>query len=423
MKYESKNIKTLEGLAHIKKNPTMYIGSIDSEGLHHLLKEIVSNSIDEFINGSGNQINIVINEDNSIIVEDFGRGIPLGKHSTGCSTLQAVYGIVNTSGKFDKDGNEGYNTSAGINGLGSKAVNALSDYLTASTIRDGVKQTVYFENGIFIKEEKEKTSRGNGVIVSFKPSSSVFETVEYNYDKIANLLKEMAFLCAGLTINLEDKRNNKKEKFYYQNGLEDYLKELNEGKQTITKIASFDLSENETSLNFALQYNSTYTENIKVFTNMVPNIEGGTHLTGFRSGLTRVVNIYARENKLLKDKDDNLTGDELKEGLCLILNLKILHPLFQGQHKNKLTNSEARTIVERLVVKALKEWLDNNPNEAKAIVNKGLLAKKAKESAKRARENIRKKTTSVLSSPVMDKLADCSSKNVEEREIYLVEGK
>lgn len=423
LEYNAAQIKTLEGLEAIRQMPGMYVGSVTSMGLHHILKEIISNSIDEYINGSGNKITIALKKDGWVTVSDNARGIPIGVHSSGCSVLQAVFGIVNTGGKYTKDGENGYNTSGGQHGVGAKATNALSDYLIASTVRDGVKQTVSFSKGKFVNEKKEKTDSSNGTTVSFKPDATIFETTEYDFNLVSSLLREMTFLCSGLTIELYDLREAKpkKEIFFSENGMSDYITFLNKNRTVITKPMIINAGEGTTGIDIVLQYNSTFSDDVKLYTNMIPNTEG-THLTGFRSALTRTINSYARDKKLLKEKEDNLTGEDLKEGQTLIINLKMLKPVFEGQHKEKLTSTEGRTITEQLAAKEIRSWLESNPNDAKAIVQKALLSRKAREAAKKARETARKKNASVLSAVLPGKLADCQSKDASECEIYIVEG-
>lgn len=423
MKYTADQIKTLEGLEAIRQMPGMYVGSVTADGLHHILKEIISNSIDEYINGSGDTISVALKKDGWVTVSDNARGIPIGVHSSGCSVLQAVFGIVNTGGKYTKDGENGYNTSGGQHGVGAKATNALSDYLIASTTREGVKQTVSFEKGNFVGEKKENVEGANGTSVTFKPDGTIFETTEYDYKRIATLLKEFAYLCTGLTLKLYDLRGDKpkQDTFFSSNGLVDYIADMNKGKQCFTSVMMISSAMDKTGVDIAMQYNTSYSDNVKLFTNMIPNIEG-THLTGFRSALTRTINSYAKDKKILKDKDENLTGEDLKEGQTLIINLKMLKPVFEGQHKEKLNSTEGRTLTEQLAAKELRNWLENNPNDAKAIIQKALLSRKAREAAKKARETARKKVTSTLSSVLPGKLADCQSNNVEECEIYLVEG-
>lgn len=423
MNYTADQIKTLEGLEAIRQMPGMYVGSVTTDGLHHILKEIISNSIDEYINGSGDTIEVVLKKDGWVSVKDNARGIPIGIHSSGCSVLQAVFGIVNTGGKYTKDGENGYNTSGGQHGVGAKATNALSDYLIASTTREGIKQTVSFRRGQFVSEKQEKANTKNGTYVAFKPDATIFETVEFDFKRIASLLKEFAYLCTGLTLKLRDERTDKvkEEEFFSANGLADYIKDLNKGKQTITSVMMINSEMDKSGVDIALQYNTSYGDTVKLFTNMIPNTEG-THLTGFRSALTRTINQYARDKKILKEKDDNLSGEDLKEGQTLIINLKMLKPVFEGQHKEKLNSTEGRTLTEQLAAKELRVWLENNPNDAKTIIQKALLSRKAREAAKKAREAARKKSGSVLSSPLPGKLADCQSNDPSECEIYLVEG-
>lgn len=424
MKYTADQIKTLKGLEAIRQMPGMYVGSVTSAGLHHILKEIVSNSIDEYVNGSGDTIKVILKKDNWVTVQDNARGVPNGKHESGCSILQAIFGIMNTGGKYTKDGESGYNTSGGQHGIGAKATNALSEFLMATSVRDGVKTTVLFNRGKFIKEKVEKVNESNGLTVTFKPDSEIFETVEYEYDKIKELLQELSYLCSGLTIKLIDIRDKERsDVFFSKDGLLDYIHFLEKNKNSVTKpLFIAEMGDNLTGVDIALQYNDSYSDTVKLYTNMIPNTEG-THLTGFRTALTRTINSFARDKGLLKEKDPNLSGEDLKEGQTLIINLKMKKPVFEGQHKEKLNSTEGRTIVEQIASKCIRTWLEDNLSDAKAIIEKANSARKAREAAKKARETSRKKSNSTFSTVLPGKLSDCSSNLVDECEIYLVEGK
>lgn len=421
--YSAKTIKTLEGMEHIRHRAGMYIGSVGENGLHHILLEIISNSVDEFLNGSGNHITVKLFEDGSVMVQDNARGIPHGKMPNGNPVLREIFGTLNTGGKYDNEGNSGYNTSGGMNGVGAKATNALSERFFASSSREGYCETVEFSRGKFIAFDRKPIKADmhqQGTTVIFKPDATIFETVEYNVARLRNTIKEMSYLCSGLTFELIIK--DKTETYFSQNGLLDYILDLNKGKKSLLSAPFYtNISEGTNGVEVALLYNESYSDTVKLYSNNIPNT-GGTHLTGFRTAFTRAINDYAKDKKMLKDGDDNFTGDDLKEGQLLIVNLKMVAPIYQGQNKEVLTSSEGRTITERLVAKEIRLWLEANPADAKAIITKAELTRKAREAARKAREATRKKATAVLSSVLPGKLADCSSKVVEDCEIYLVEG-
>ena len=338
--------------------------------------------------------------------------------------LQNIFGKTNTGGKYDNEGNSGYNTSGGLNGIGAKATNALSERFIAVSAREGITETVVFEKGEFISFDSRKTGSNDfkqGTFVKFKPDATIFETVDYNVSRLKNTLRELSYLCRGLTFELWQE-DNKLEEYYSENGLLDYVNYLNKDKKSLLSEPFYmNLQEGTNGLEVALMYNDSYSDLVKLYSNNIPNTSG-THLTGFRTALTRTINEYARDKKLLKDSEDNFTGEDLKEGQLLVINLKMIAPVYQGQNKEVLTSSEGRTIAEKLAAKELRVWLESNPNDAKAIINKALLTRKAREAAKRAREATRKKAMSVLSSVLPGKLADCSSKKVEECELFIVEG-
>lgn len=421
--YSAETIKSLDGMTHIRHRAGMYIGSVGENGLHHILLEIISNSVDEFLNGSGDHITVKLFEDGSVMVQDNARGIPHGKMPNGNPVLREIFGTLNTGGKYDNEGNSGYNTSGGLNGVGAKATNALSEHFFASSSREGYCETVEFSRGKFIAFDRKpiKTDmHQQGTTVIFKPDATIFETVEYNVPRLRNTIKEMSYLCSGLTFDLIIK--DKTETYFSQNGLLDYILDLNKGKKSLLSEPFYtNISEGTNGVEVALLYNESYSDTVKLYSNNIPNT-GGTHLTGFRAAFTRAINEYAKDKKLLKDGDDNFTGDDLKEGQLLIVNLKMVAPIYQGQNKEVLTSSEGRTITERLVAKEIRLWLEANPADAKAIITKAELTRKAREAAKRAREATRKKAMSVLSSVLPGKLADCSSKKVEECELFIVEG-
>ena len=421
--YSAETIKSLDGMTHIRHRAGMYIGSVGENGLHHILLEIISNSVDEFLNGSGDHITVQLFEDGSVMVQDNARGIPHGKMPNGNPVLREIFGTLNTGGKYDNEGNSGYNTSGGMNGVGAKATNALSERFFASSSREGYCETVEFSRGNFIAFDRKPIKADmhqQGTTVIFKPDATIFETVEYNVTRLRNTIKEMSYLCSGLTFELIIK--DKTETYFSQNGLLDYILDLNKGKKSLLSAPFYtNISEGTNGVEVALLYNESYSDTVKLYSNNIPNT-GGTHLTGFRTAFTRAINEYAKDKKLLKDGDDNFTGDDLKEGQLLIVNLKMVAPIYQGQNKEVLTSSEGRTITERLVAKEIRLWLEANPADAKAIITKAELTRKAREAARKAREATRKKATAVLSSVLPGKLADCSSKVVEDCEIYLVEG-
>lgn len=418
--YTANTIKTLDYFEHIRQYPGMYIGSVDIRGLHHCVKEIISNSIDEWLNGAGDTVTISLLSNNGIKIEDNGRGIPHGIHESGMSILAACYGVPNTGGKFDNaTGQSGYNTSGGEHGTGGKAVNALSTRMIVTTALEGEKEIVEFSKGSLISETKEKSNE-QGVSVTFYPDPKIFETVEFDINKLREMIKEFSFLCKGLTFifnTLEETETYKSEK-----GLYDYLQYLNKGKTFLCNPFYINAKEGSYQIEIALGYNNNYTSSIKLYTNNIPQ-EKGTHLTGFKTAWTLAVNNFAKEKKWLKD-DKKLTGADLEEGMLLILNFKMIDPIFKGQNKEELSSSEGRTYVQKLTTEALKELLPYQEKDIKIVVDKALAARKAREAAKRARDAARaidkKKKEKVLKFD--SKLADCYSKNRKKCEIYITEG-
>lgn len=420
MSYDVKNIKTLEGIEAIRMRPGTYIGSVGPEGVQHITLEIISNSIDEYLNGYCDKIDITV-KDNEVTVSDNGRGVPFGKAKDGSETLENVFTKLHTGAKFDEAGKAGYNSSGGMNGLGSKATNALSEYFIVRSCRDGEEAVMRFERGKRVSFTKGKCSE-KGTTITFKPDKEIFkETISLDYKKLKEQIKELAYLSPKLvfTLQFEDKPI---ETITSENGLQDYIADLNKDKNVLTSVFYTETLEDRIGVKLAMQYNDTYSDVYKIYTNSVPN-SGGTHLTGFRSALTQQINEYARKHKLLKDKDNNITGDELKEGLTLVLSFIMPDPVFSGQTKDVLTSSEGRTLVQRLVSDKLSYWFEKNPKDAKTIIEKALLARKAREKAKKAKEAVRKidnKGSRLLNLPT--KLVDCWSKNREECELALVEG-
>ena len=422
--YTKDSIESLDYFEHIRRYPGMYIGSKDIKGLHHCIKEIISNSIDEYLNGAGTQIDIILQRDGGIYIKDNGRGIPHGKHKSGCSILQACFGIANTGGKFNNaTGESGYNTSGGEHGTGGKAVNALSTKMIVTTERDGEKEIVEFSKGKFISYNKEIIDKSkSGVSVLFYPDPDIFETIEVNSQELQNMIQEFSYLCRGLTFNFTDEKNNIIKTYFSENGLYDYLNYLNKDKDFICNSIYFTESENSYQIEVALGYNNSYSSIVKLYTNNIPQ-EKGTHLTGFKMAWTSALNDFARDKKILKDKDNNLTGSDFEEGQILILNFKMIDPVFKGQNKEELSSSEGRTYVQKLTTKALKNIFIYQEKDIKIIIEKALNARKAREAAKKAREAVRnkgEKKSHLLNLPT--KLVDAWSKDRDKCELLICEG-
>ena len=420
--YQAESIKTLDYFEHIRQYPGMYIGSKDIQGLHHCVKEIISNSIDEYLNGAGDTIIIKIQKDGGIYIKDNGRGIPHGKHESGCSILQACYGIANTGGKFDNaTGQTGYNTSGGEHGTGGKAVNALSSKMFVSTSREGLKEIVEFEKGKFISYRTEKTN-DTGVEVLFYPDPTIFEIVSFDSKKLQTMIQEFSFLCTGLTFIFEDEKENLKKTYYSEHGLYDYLSYLSNNKELLINPIYFSEKEGSFQVEVAVGYINGYSGLAKIYTNNIPQ-EKGTHLTGFKTAFTQTFNQFAREKKWLKEKEDNLTGSDLEEGQLLIINFKMIDPVFKGQNKEELSSSEGRTYVQRLSSEALKKYFSQHEKEIKIIFDKAAAARKAREAAKKARDNargIKKEKNKILNLPT--KLVDSWSKDRNKCELLISEG-
>jgi DNA gyrase subunit B len=424
-KYEAKDIQVLEGLDAVRKRPGMYIGTTGERGLHHLVWEIVDNSVDEALVGVCTDIIVTISKDNVVTVSDNGRGIPVGiNEKTGKSTVETVYTLLHAGGKF---GGSGYKVSGGLHGVGASVVNALSEWLDITVYLDGKVYYQRFENGgkpvedlkVIDSCQKNRT----GTTVSFKADPTIFtETIEYDHETIKNRLRELAFLNKGLKIVFIDEREDKKEEFIYYGGIKEYVGLLNKNRQVIhPTIIYFEKEEKNTVVEIAMQYNDGYAINTYSFVNNIPTYEGGTHEEGFKRGLTRILNNYAKNNKFLKENDEPLTGEDVREGLTAILSIKHPNPQFEGQTKTKLGNSEVRKITENIFYEEFESFLLENPQEAKAIIEKALLAARARLAAKRARELTRRKTALDISS-LPGKLADCSSKDATISELFIVEG-
>ena len=423
--YGADQIQILEGLEAVRKRPGMYIGGTSSRGLHHLVYEIVDNAVDEALAGFCTEIQVTINPDNSITVVDNGRGIPVGiNHKAGIPAVEVVFTILHAGGKF---GGGGYKVSGGLHGVGASVVNALSEWLEVTICREGKKYQQRYERGHTMYPLKEIgvcDSEETGTKVTFLPDKEIFEETVYDYDILKQRLREMAFLTKGLRIVLRDTRaDQEKEKiFHYEGGIREFVTYLNRSKEALYPEVIYCEGEKDgVMVEVAMQHNDSYTENSYGFVNNINTPEGGTHIVGFRNALTKTFNDYARKNKLLKDSEPNLSGDDIREGLTAIVSVKIEEPQFEGQTKQKLGNSEARGAVDFVVSKQLEIFLEQNPTVAKATVEKSVLAQRAREAARKARDLTRRKSAlDGMSLP--GKLADCSDKNPENCEIYIVEG-
>ena len=419
--YGVNDIKTLEGIEAIRLRPGMYIGSVGPEGVRHITLEIISNVIDEYLNGHCTVCKINVGDDYTIIVEDNGRGVPFGKAEDGSETLVNVYTKLHTGAKFDSSGKTGYNTSGGMNGVGAKATNALSESFTVRSKRNGVMAVANFSKGELLDYKETKIAdKTSGTTVIFKPDITIFkEGIELPYESLRKQLQELAYLSPGLIFELNYQGNA--EEICSKNGIKDYITDLSKDKEVLTSVFYTEAMEDRVGVKLAMCYNSTYSDVYKLSTNSIPN-SGGTHLTGFRTALTQSINEYARDKKLLKEKDANISGEELKEGLTLVLSFIMPDPVFSGQTKDVLSSSEARTMVQRLVSKEIKVWLEANPKDAKAIVDKALLARAAREKAKKAKETVRK-ADAKRRITLPGTLADASSKDREKCELFIVEGR
>lgn len=421
--YDGSQIQVLEGLEPVRKRPGMYIGSTGYDGLHHLIKEIADNSIDEAIAGFASRVDVYILKDGGMTITDDGRGIPVDKHpKTGLSTLETVLTVLHAGGKF---GGGGYKVSSGLHGVGSSVVNALSTRMVAEVSQKGQLYRIEFERG-GVKAPFKKigpTDRPTGTAITFYPDETIFkETVEFDYKWVVNYIRHQAYLTKGIYVSVQDERTDQRAAFYFEGGIQSYVKNLNIGKEVVGDNAFYvERQVEDTMVEVALQYNETFIETVKPFANNVLTPDGGTHLMGFRAALTRVINDYARKNSLLKEKEENLTGDDIREGLTAVILVKMPDPQFEGQTKNKLGNPEVRRYVEKVMNEYFGYYLEENPNVAKKIVGKALLAARARRAARVARDNvIRKGALDGMGLP--GKLYDCSSKKPEESEIYIVEG-
>ncbi|MEW9111129.1 DNA topoisomerase (ATP-hydrolyzing) subunit B [Cytobacillus gottheilii] len=421
--YDENQIQVLEGLEAVRKRPGMYIGSTSAKGLHHLVWEIVDNSIDEALAGFCSEINVIIESDNSITVIDNGRGIPVGIHEKmGRPAVEVILTVLHAGGKF---GGGGYKVSGGLHGVGASVVNALSTMLEVHVHRDGKIHYQKFHRGVPAEDLKIIGETDHtGTVIHFQPDSEIFqETLEYDYETLANRIRELAFLNRGLKITIEDKRvENKKSEYLYEGGIKSYVEHLNRSKEVLHEEPIYIEGEREgIAVEVSMQYNDSYTSNIYSFANNIHTYEGGTHESGFKTALTRVINDYARKNGVFKDNDANLSGEDVREGLTAIVSIKHPDPQFEGQTKTKLGNSEARAATDTIFSETLEKFLMENPSVARKIVEKGLMAARARLAAKKARELTRRKSALEVSS-LPGKLADCSSKDAAISELYIVEG-
>ncbi|WP_270182230.1 DNA topoisomerase IV subunit B [Alkalihalobacillus sp. CinArs1] len=422
--YSDDSIQVLEGLEAVRKRPGMYIGSTDSRGLHHLVYEIVDNSVDEVLAGHGDEIKVTIYEDNSVSIQDNGRGMPVGMHKLGKPTPEIILTVLHAGGKF---GQGGYKTSGGLHGVGASVVNALSEWLEVTIHRDGFTFVQRFENGgkpVTTLENKGKT-RKTGTLIHFKPDTTMFSTLNYNYDTLSERLREAAFLLKGLKITLEDQRHDRSEQFYFETGIEAFIDYLNEDKETLHPVVTFEGENNGIELDFSFQYNDGFSENVLSFVNNVRTKDGGTHESGMKTAITRVINDYARKVNLLKEKDKNLEGNDIREGFTAIVSVRIPEHLlqFEGQTKSKLGTSEARSAVDAVVSGQFSYFLEENPSTSEMLIKKSIKAAQAREAARKAREDARsgkkgKRKETILSG----KLTPATSRNPKKNELYLVEG-
>ncbi len=423
-KYDESSIKILEGLDAVRKRPGMYIGSTDKRGMHHLAWEIIDNAIDEIINGYGDEIKVTINKDNSLTVEDHGRGVPIGKHASGKSTPEVVYTVLHAGGKFESSG---YKVSGGLHGVGASVVNALSKYMEVTIYKDGLVSNIRFKNGGKVDIPLHTIGKSNktGTIVTFLPDSEIFKNCSFSYTTICERMQENAFLIDGLKATICDIEDEKEVTYHYEKGLIEFVEYMNEDKVVLHKPFSFTDTKNEIEVNVAMQYTDTYNENIISFVNNVKTIDGGSHEVGFKTGLTKAFNDYAKTNGVIKGKDTTFEGSDVREGLSAIISLKIREDKlqFEGQTKGKLGTPEARSITESIVYEKLKFFLEENREIALNIIEKAARSKIAREAARKAREEARNgKSKSKIEKNLSGKLAPAQSKNPAINELFLVEG-
>src|SRR5579884_4061486 len=419
--YDGQNIQILEGLEAVRVRPGMYIGATDQRGLHHLIQEVVDNSVDEVMAGYADTVKVTIHADGSVTIEDNGRGIPVDEHHQrpGLSTLEVVMTVLHAGGKF---GGGGYKISSGLHGVGVSVVNALSEWCQVDVRRDGYLYRQRYEKGVPVTGLLcLGPAEGTGTTTSFLPDLTVMETRDYSFDILAQRFREMAYLNRGLTISLIDERSDREATFYFEGGLVSFVRHLNKNRTTLqARPVSVEREVDGVKVELALQYNDSWACTEFSFANGINTVDGGMHITGFRSALTRTLNDYARKVNLLKEKDGNLTGDDVRQGLTAVVSVKIPNPQFEAQTKSKLNNAEVRPIVETIAADLLARYLEETPGEAKAIIEKCLLSAKAREAARAARDLIQRKNA--LDTTLPGKLADCSEKHADRCELYLVEG-
>ena len=423
-KYDESSITILEGLEAVRKRPGMYIGSTDKRGLHHLAWEIIDNCVDEIINGFGNKITVKINKDNSLTVADNGRGVPTGMHKSGKSTPEVIYTILHAGGKFETNG---YKVSGGLHGVGASVVNALSEWMEVTILRDGAIHQIRFKDGgkVDIPLHKIGTTNKTGTIVTFMPNHEIFKNLNFSYTTICERMQESAFLLKNLTCEVEDVADEKKVTYHYENGITSFVEYINEGKGVLHKVVPIHGEKAGMEVDIALQYTDEYSENIISFVNNVKTGDGGTHEVGFKTAITKVFNDYARNNGMLKAKDNNLEGTDVREGLTAVINMKIPENLlhFEGQTKGKLGTPEARSVVEAIVTDSLKYYLEETKESAVAILDKMLKSKSAREAARKAREDVRNgKSKKSEARSLSGKLTPAQARNPKINELFIVEG-
>ena len=423
-KYDESSIKILEGLEAVRKRPGMYIGSTDKRGLHHLIWEIVDNGVDEALNGYGNHLKIIMHKDGSISVTDHGRGLPVGMHSSGKSTPEVIYTVLHAGGKFSEGG---YKVSGGLHGVGASVVNALSSVMEVTTRRDGGEYYIKFEHGghVTIPLKKIGTTNKTGTTVRFLPDKEIFPITVFNFSTICERMQECAFLINGLTIEIVDEIENRTAKYCYQNGLEAFCQYLNEGREKLHNVFSFDAIKDKIKVSIAMQYTDSYSENIVSFVNNVKTSDGGSHEVGFKSAITKVLNDYAKDKGIIKSKDKNFEGSDVREGLTAIISVQIPEDLlqFEGQTKSKLGTPIARSVVENIVSEKLKFYLEENKAVATKIISKAQKGKEAREAARKAREETRKgKDSKKIEKILSGKLTPAQTKDKLSRELFIVEG-
>lgn len=420
-RYDESKIQILEGIEHVRRRPGMYIGSTGPRGLHHLVYEIVDNSVDEALEGECTEIEVTLHNDGSVRVADNGRGIPVGPHpKTGRPTLEVVMTTLHAGGKFDS---RGYKVSGGLHGVGASVVTALSSWTEVTVHRDGKEYRQRYERGRPVTDvEVVGDSNRRGTITAFKPDPEIFEDTEFKFETINNRLRELAFLIKGLTIRFTDERTGERSLFCFQGGIKSFVEQLSRAKEALNpEPIHAEISKNGVEIEFALQWTTAYTENILTFANMIRTHEGGTHEVGFKTALTRVVNDYARKSGLLKENEENLTGDDIREGLIAIISVKLSEPQFEGQTKTRLGNSEVRGLVESAVAESLQIYFEENPGIARKICEKSIHAARAREAARRARELTRRKSALEVTN-LPGKLTDCTVRDPQEAELFIVEG-